>query len=358
VKLLFPLGGILLLCALVLEAACESSPPEAEPPPPAAAAAPALLPLGTFSSQRAFDDVVALADLRARAAPGSNAELRTYVGTQLAATTLAVETVTTPDAQGAAAGVGEARSWTQVIATAPGALPDLFVLVARLGESGPAASGEALREEVSGAALLLELARVLSTRSLPYTTRFVWIDGDRHATPLPDVGANADASGSAALAALWASDGDLSRVRLLVAFERVCRDDLHIARDLGSSRVHREDFFEAAGRTGWVHVFPRNQEYESVEASHLSFRAAGVRPVVAVTGASADPLDGHTCVSQSLEAVGTVALDALGSIGSRLAKIDRFSRAPLSKSGDAAPADASAAQPEGATPYGPEPAHP
>jgi len=35
------------------------------------------------------------------------------------------------------------------------------------------------------------------------------------------------------------------------------------------------------------------------------------------------------CSAESLDAVGAVTLDALDAIGRRLAKIDRFSRAPL-----------------------------
>jgi hypothetical protein len=89
-----------------------------------------------LSAERAFADDVALAELRARAGDGSNSELRSYVAAQLAATRLALETVSTPGVEGAAAGVPEARSWSQLVATAPGASPDLFVLVARLG-SGP-----------------------------------------------------------------------------------------------------------------------------------------------------------------------------------------------------------------------------
>jgi hypothetical protein len=354
VRSLFPLGSVLLLGAVLLTSACESSPPEAAPPANVAEMPP---PLGTFSAGRALADDVALAERRAGGGDGSNAELRSYVVEQLAPTGLAIETIGTPGVQGADSGVAQARSWSQTVATAPGDSSDLFVLVARLGEADPPQSGEQLREEVSGAALLLELARVLSTRTLPYTTRFVWIEGDRRASAGGDEG---DASGSAALLASWTASGDLARIRLLVALGRVCRDDLRIARDLRSNRVHREDFYEAAVRTGRVPTFPRNQAYELVDASHLAFRSAGVRPIVALTAASGVPFEGHTCTAQSLDAVGAVALDALDAIGTRLAKIDRFARAPLATSGaTAAPATATPPQqPAESVPYGPEPANP
>jgi hypothetical protein len=348
------LGLLLLLGTAALHLACESAPPESPAPPPTEAVPPPLPPLGTFSPERALADDVALADLRARAGEGSNAELRSYVIAQLAATGLAFETLETPDAQGAGAGVAQPRTWSQLVATAPGTSPDLFVLAARLGEASPPPSGEALREEVSGAALVLELARVLSTRKLPYTTRFVWVEGDRRPAGGDDAG---DMSGSVALLMSWADRGDIARIRLLVAFGRVCRDDLRIARDLRSNRVHREDFYEAAVRTGRVQTFPRNQEYESVDASHLPFRAAGVRSVVAITSASDVPLDGHTCTTQSLGSVGAVALEALDAIGTRLAKIDRFARAPLASPAEGAAAAPPPSQPA-EVPYGPEPASP
>lgn len=356
---LFPLGSTLLLGALMLSSACESAPPEAAPPVATEIPPP---PLGTFSAERALADDVALAELHAKGKDGSNAALRSYVIEQLEPTQLVVETVEAPGVQGADAGAAQVRSWSQVVATAPGDSSDLFVLVARLGEADPPQSGEQLREEVSGAALLLELARVLSTRTLPYTTRFVWLEGDRRASA---AGEDGDASGSAALLASWTARGDLARIRLLVALGRVCRDDLRIARDLRSNRVHREDFYEAAVRTGHVPIFPRNQEYESVDASHLAFRAAGVRPVVALTAASGVPFEGHTCTAQSLDAVGAVALEALDAIGARLAKIDRFARAPLATPAVTTP-DAAApttvmppAQPPSSerVPYGPEPAN-
>lgn len=336
----FPSGKCLLLCALVvLLASCESprsdteaasAPPPAEPPPP---------PLGVFSAARAFADDVALAQASAEA--GSNGALRAYVAAQLVPTGLQVEALDTPGIHSAAAGVAQASVWKNLVATAPGASPDLFVLVARLGERDGAAgsSEEQRRENASGAALLLELARVLSTRSLPYTTRFIWVDGD-------EPGGTSDASrpaeylGSLALARQMMTSGDLSRIRLLVAFDRVCRDDLRIARDLRSNRVFREDFFNTGARTGHVEVFPTGEEYESVEASHLAFVAAGLRSAVAIASVTGTPQGGQACAAQSLEAVGNVALAALDLIGKRLAKIDRFARSPLASSRGPAPAPA------------------
>jgi Zn-dependent M28 family amino/carboxypeptidase len=305
-----------------------------------------------FSTARVSTDLAALAK------QPSNDALRSYVASQLATTGLSVQTLETPGVQGAGAGVAEAKSWKQLIATAPGASPDLFVLVARLDEARATLSGPALEEDLSGAALLLELARFLSTRSLPYTTRFVWLEGD--VLPRADEsGARPELSGSEGLATRMSESGDISKIRLLVAFDRVCRDDLHVARDLGSHRVYREDFFNSGARAGWIQVFPRNQEYETVEASHLSFRNAGVRSVVVLSAAGGLPSDGHACAMQSLEAVGSVTLDTLDTIGRRLAKIDRFSKTPLAATAEgASPAPAGPAESPAAPPAPSDAAHP
>lgn len=324
--------------AVVLGIACESTPVPAErevPTEPAPASVP--LPLGVFSARRAFADVEALAQRASDAGQDPAGALRSYVALQLEATGLALESVDLPrlraDGEGGGAAPG---TWTHLVATAAGASPDLFLLVARLDRAGPGrSSSEQLQEDASGAALLLELARVLSTRSLPYTARFVWLAGEDAPGDGPDTGGAGHPGGSEALVAEMAARGDLARIRLLVAFDRVCRDDLRIARDLGSHRVYREEFFDAATRIGRDGVFLRTQDYESVVASHLAFRDAGVRSVVALVaaGSNAIPPHEHPCAAQSLEAVGVVALDALDAIGRRLAKIDRFSRAPLATAG-------------------------
>jgi hypothetical protein len=290
-----------------------------EPPP---------LPLDVLSGERAVADLKALASRRDEGI----AALRKYVAEELEATGLRVESVQTPVPGGADPAAASGSSRTHLVANAPGASSDLFLLVARL---------DAVDDEsaLSGAALLLELARVLSTRSLPYATRFVWLDG-------------ADDAADAYAAELTAR-GELQRVRLLVDFERVCAADLRIARDLASHRVHREEFFDAAVRTGHANVFPRDASFETVNGVQLAFRNAGIRGVVAlsaVSPASDDKAAGGSCAPGSLGAVGDVALDALEAIGRRLAKIDRFSRAPIASTEQRSVAAPPATAPQAALP--------
>lgn len=298
--------GVSLAAAGVLAGvlSCESSPPagpSAIQKEDLAAPDPYELPLDVLAGERGFADLKALLQRRGE----GDATMRRYVTEELADAGLEPENVETPNV---VAG-GAARR--HVVVQEPGASRDLFLLVAPLNAVGDEAA-------LSGPALLLELARVLSTRTLPYTTRLVWLDG-------------AD-DGAASYAADLVARGELARVRLLVAFERVCTGDLRIARDLISHRVHREEFFDAAARTGHSNIFAREGSFETVEGPHVAFRDAGVRGVVALSAASpaeSAPSSAGGCTPPVLAAVGDVSLDALDAIGRRLAKIDRFSRAPI-----------------------------
>jgi hypothetical protein len=226
-------------------------------------------------------------------------------------------------------------------ATLAGISPDLFVLVAPYDGGGdPGSPPLAGNAGVSGAALLLELARVLTTRTNPYTLRFVFLAGEQSAASATDRWL-----GSRELAERMDERGELERTRLLVVFDGVCAPDLRIARDLSSHRVFREEFFKAARRVDRESAFPAGQPFVQVEASHLAFLDRGLRASVAIVGvraaAESAPEPPPGCVPESLEAVGLVSLEALDAIGARLAKIDRFAHSPLSELMPAEPAPAS-----------------
>jgi hypothetical protein len=238
--------------------------------------------------------------------------------------------------------------------TLPGASPDRFLLMAPY-DSSRFASFEFVgaNDGASSAALLLELARVLKARSLPYTTQLVFLDGEGRADGDGEGPTRERWYGSAGLAERMREAGELEGIRLLVAFHQVCDADLHIARDLSSHRVHREEFFKAARRLGRPGPFPTDRGFETVDASDDAFRERGVRAVVALSdthyggdaapGAFAESADDtvERCAPESLEAVGVVTLEALATIGRRLAKIDRFTRSPLAEA-EAAADEASA----------------
>jgi hypothetical protein len=198
----------------------------------------------------------------------------------------------------------------------------------------------------SGAALLLEIARVLAADPLPYTTWLIFLDGE---APLaPDSVSVADPShfGSLALAKRIREKGMLAGIRLALVLNRVCDADLRVARDLHSHRIYREEFWRAASRLGHSDAFPPDGSFESPEASHHELAAAGLHRVVALVDSSfggneppglyagTEDDDLEHCSADSLEAVGKVALEALDKISQRLAKIDRFAESPLEGPGE------------------------
>ena len=101
-----------------------------------------------------------------------------------------------------------------------------------------------VNDGASGAAVLLEIARVIGRKPLHYTLRLLFTDGD------VDPDGTLSLRGSRAYAAGSKADGSLARTRLAVQVNRVCDTDLHIARDLLSHRQYRESFWDAALRLG------------------------------------------------------------------------------------------------------------
>ena len=354
-----------LALLLLLGAGCESSLP---PPPEPSMTEPGPPPLDVFSAARAWSDLLALTS--AGLEPSGLDAARAHLVAELGALGVEVREIETPipdaappaspseneegtdpsppppaedsakaspaaeDGAVTSPAADVARSLRHVVATLPGESPNLFVLVApfdgALGHPPPLGGNEG----ASGAALLLELTRVLSTRTLAYTTRVVFLEGEGSVERL-----GPHWRGSRGLALHMEEEGELDSIRLLVALDRICDADLHIARDIGSHRMYREEFFKAARRLRRQGAFPGGQSFERVHASHLPFLDRGVRGSVAIVDTHlgrAGAEDGDEtagpsgrCVSESLETVGLVTLETLDTIARRLEKIDRFSRSPL-----------------------------
>ena len=116
-----------------------------------------------------------------------------------------------------------------------------------------------MNDGASGAAVLLELARVIAAEPLPYTTWFVFLDGES----LPSsADGTPDPIGSRVFALLLSERAAGEQVRLAVVLNRVCDPDLKIARDLGSHRIYREEFWRAAARLGHADAFQRDGAFE------------------------------------------------------------------------------------------------
>ncbi len=326
----------LVLLAL-LPGACQKSPPPApEPPPP-----PPFQPGDGFEAQLAWSHLEALTAIGPRVSGTDGAEkARDYIEEQLEILGLEVQSQEIDVTLGGED--GEEIEVEYLAAVVPGASDDVFLFAAPF-DTRPFEDFEFVgaNDGGSGAAVLLELARVFNRSPLPYTAWFVFLDGEAaRAAPGAETAEPAFFS-SGTLARLLSDQDVLSRVRLAVVMNRVGDSELRIARDLRSERLYRQEFWRAAARLGHDEAFPPNQPFESPEASHLPLVAQGLRRVVALVDTSyggeeppgiyadtsSDTL-AH-CSPESLGAVGAVTVEASRQIATRLVRIDRFSDAPL-----------------------------
>jgi hypothetical protein len=304
-------------------------------------------PVTGFSSERAWGHLQALVAIGPRVTGSEESvRARAYILDQLSKLDLRVEThaATVRLSRGSKVGLPVEN----LIAVIPGASADLVILATPYDT--PAVEDPeyvGANEGASGAAVLLELARVIAEKPLPYTTWIVFLDGEALLATgnpaLPTVGL----LGSRAFASSLAEHELVRRVRLAVVFARVGGADLRIARDLKSYRMYREEFFAAAKITGHTDAFRSSQPFESPYAAHHSFLGYGLRRVVVLSDSSlasegesgeppnvrADTLE--NCSPESLQAVGDVTLVGLDRITTRLAKIDRFSEYPFNDSDEA-----------------------
>lgn len=318
----WPLVLAALLAALL--AACGGS----QPAPSQPEANPELPP-DRFSSRRVLGELEMLLAFRADGASEESREAaRRRVRGALEEARIAVDTVRTRDGEDAAA----PREYEHLVATLPGDASDRIVLVAPL--DAPDSDTQEAAQALSGAALLVELARVFAHRDFPYTLQFVWID-EESGLGIEDL--QTHWRGGRSLARSWAEEGRLDDIRLLVAVNRVCGTPLEIARDLGSHRNHRDQIFRTARALGRGSAFPTDRPFASVLSSHVAFRKAGVRTVVAIEGFEREApaagegeaeVEPQVCNPTSVDTAGLVLVEGLERIGERLAKIDRFARVP------------------------------
>jgi hypothetical protein len=327
----------------------------AEPPLPGRA--------GEFSGERAWQHLVALVELGPRPAGSpANAEARGYLSGQLEALGLSVHTHSTP-LPGRAADPADPIDPADPVARGPIVVRSLEVEISGTRHSGsfvlaaPFDSRDVggiayagANDGASGAAVLLEVARVLAADPLPYTTRLYLLDGESafQATP----GSVASNVGSGVLIARL-RDAD---VHLVVYLNQVGDRNLQISRNALSHRMYRNEFWKAAARLRRAAAFPSDGEFELGGARERLYSQSRLRQVVWIQDVSyggLEPPGIHAnveqdlayCSPESLNTVGAVTLEALDAISRRLLKIDLFATSPTSASIDAAKEDGSTDRP-------------
>lgn len=317
--------------------------------------APPLVPVYDFSGEQACVYRDALATMTPRPT-GSDASARTraYIETELEKLGLEVRALefevpkakpaksADPEAAGSAepgedaskpAGEPETMTITHLVTEIPGHSDDLILLGAKYDTTEASHPGETPADPTSGdAGLLLEFARSLVARPLPYTVWLLFLDGEGpevfyRKTRMPGLG-------SLYLAKQLAEDGTLERVRVGVFYQEVDRPNVVILRDLYSHRVYREAFWTAARQLGDTDAFPEEADFDSPHASHRAFFRTGLRRVVVISGHVDADEGGQAevapvpCSPTSLAIVGRVSLAALGDLSALLRKVDRLAPPP------------------------------
>jgi hypothetical protein len=335
-----PIPVFLSLVALlgVVWQGCRSAPGPAPLPPPGAVDSGRV---GAFSGDAAWKHLEALAAIGPRASGTEGAaKARAYLRGQL--TSLGLEVVSRSTTVSFDSGDVPDIELVNLETTIHGDSPDLIVLAAPYDSAyGEGAAHRGVNDGASGAALLLELARVLASNPLPYTVRCYFLDGEAPLGRGSAEEAESQLLGSMAAAAVLESSRELAATRLLLLLNRVSDADLRIARDRFSHRTYREAIWRAAAELGYVDAFSPTAEFGAPVAGHRSFLDRGMRRAVAIVdphlGAGeapdlagdpeADTLDRSS--PRSLAIVGRVTLASLESITARLVKIDRFSESPI-----------------------------
>lgn len=161
---------------------------------------------------------------------------------------------------------------------------------------------------------LLEMARALAGEPRQDDVYLVWFDGEEAIAQWSDTDG---VYGSKHLAARWAADGTLGRIKALINVDMIGDRDLAILKEGHSSAGLRARIWSAANRRGYGRHFMEEGGY--VEDDHAAFVERGVNAVNLIDfdyGPSnsywhteQDTLDKLS--ADSFQVVGTVLLDVL-----------------------------------------------
>jgi glutaminyl-peptide cyclotransferase len=272
-------------------------------------------PSPAFDSSRAWEHLRQLVAIGPRPAGSPEIEqARKYIKAQLAAAGVSVAEQAWDDETP----LGRTRM-VNLVATIPGAKKDRLVISGHYDTKlfrqfrfvGASDGG-------SSAAFLIELARVLKSRSNPLTIEILFLDGEE---AVVEWKGKDHTYGSRHYVEEAEKNGSLATLKANVLVDMIGDRDLRIRRDTNSTRWLTDLVWDAARRQKLDAYFI--PETTQVEDDHLPFLQAGV-PSVDIIDLEYEPW--HTAQdtldavsARSLQIVGDVILAALPAIEARVA---------------------------------------
>ncbi len=271
---------------------------------------------GAFNGERAFDDLKRLVAFGPR--PAGSPELagaRSWILRQLHSTRAQVE----EDSFQANTPVG-VLPMTNILAKFPGARPQVVIVsghydTKRFSDFRFVGANDG----GSSAALLLELARVLSARKNDLTYWLVFFDGEES---VPREWSDADSLyGSRHFLQKLISSGELGRVQAMILVDMIGDAKLDIRREDNSTPWLADLVFQTARQLGYGRYFPSGPLSPMMD-DHVPFVNAGVSAVDLIDfDYGPDNRYWHTagdtvehCSPLSLTIVGRVVVAALGAL--------------------------------------------
>jgi len=124
----------------------------------------------------------------------------------------------------------------------------------------------------ASAGFLLEMARALAGRKLTNSVWLVWFDGEE---AFGEWSATDGIYGSRHLAARWARDGTLKRVKALINVDMIGDRDLGILQEWNSAPALRKLVWQAAADLGFQRHFLNSPA--AIEDDHIPFLRQGVQ---------------------------------------------------------------------------------
>ena len=297
---------VLTLLTLMLAAACAAA-PRGQGPEAAV----------KFDSSRAYEhlrQIVAIGP-RPSGSPGI-AQTREYITGQLKAAGIPV--VQQPFV--AKTPIGEIPM-ANLIATIPGARKDRIAITGHYDTKlfrdirfvGANDGG-------SSAAFLIELARVLKSRSNAFTIELIFFDGEE--ATLRDWGTTDHTYGSQYYVDSARKAGTLSSLRALLLVDMIADRSPRFMREANSTPWLTDIIWSTAGKIGYSSVFVN--ESTPIEDDHIPFLRAGVDAVDIIDldypawHTAKDTLDQTS--ARTMQIVGDVVAAALGPIEARLSR--------------------------------------